>query len=111
MEITAREFGRRPSWVLAAVAAGESVTVTENGVAVARVVPTGAEVPPYPTDPMGEIDLPDLGLPESVGWLEEEYGPVTEAERDAARAELAELDAEHERRRRRRREERADGAG
>ncbi|MGW3385935.1 hypothetical protein [Streptomyces cinereoruber] len=52
MEITAREFGRRPSWVLAAVA----------------------------------------------------------AERDAARAELAGLDAEHERRRRRR-EGRADGAG
>ncbi|MFI9119399.1 type II toxin-antitoxin system prevent-host-death family antitoxin [Streptomyces sp. WAC02707] len=45
-EITARELGRRPSWVLAAVAAGGSVTVTGNGVAVARVVPTGAEAPP-----------------------------------------------------------------
>ncbi|MEW1902077.1 type II toxin-antitoxin system prevent-host-death family antitoxin [Streptomyces sp. NPDC086147] len=108
-QITRREFGRRPSWVLAAVRAGEPVTVTENGAAVAHVVPTGAGAPPHPTDPMGEIGLPDLGLPdlgprdrlrELVSWLEEQHGPVTEAERDAARAELDELDAGHERRRR-----------
>ncbi|MFF7897607.1 hypothetical protein ACFZCV_02135 [Streptomyces sp. NPDC007920] len=36
-----------------------------NDVAVARVVPiTADDVPPYPTDPMGELDLPDLGLPD-----------------------------------------------
>ncbi|KOX23796.1 MULTISPECIES: type II toxin-antitoxin system Phd/YefM family antitoxin [unclassified Streptomyces] len=62
METTAREFDQRSSRILAAAAAGETVTVTKNGVAVARVVPIGAEVPPYPTDPMGKIDLPDLGL-------------------------------------------------
>ncbi|MFD0469672.1 CopG family transcriptional regulator [Nonomuraea thailandensis] len=38
-------------------------------------------------------------LRELVGWLEEEYGPVTEDERAAAMAELEDLDAEHERRR------------
>ncbi|MFE0425819.1 CopG family transcriptional regulator [Streptomyces sp. NPDC058953] len=38
-------------------------------------------------------------LRELVDWLEDEHGPVTEDERAAARAEMAELDAEHERRR------------
>ncbi len=38
-------------------------------------------------------------LRELVTWLEEEYGPVTAADRAAAREELAEIDAEHERRR------------
>lgn len=38
-------------------------------------------------------------LVELVDWLEEEYGPVTEDERAAAREELDELDAEHKRRR------------
>ncbi|MFD4373423.1 CopG family transcriptional regulator [Streptomyces sp. NPDC058486] len=38
-------------------------------------------------------------LRELVGWLEEEYGPITDVERAAARTELEELDAEHERRR------------
>jgi metal-responsive CopG/Arc/MetJ family transcriptional regulator len=38
-------------------------------------------------------------LKELVAWLEEEYGPITEEELDAARAELAEIDAEHARRR------------
>ncbi|MYV71505.1 type II toxin-antitoxin system prevent-host-death family antitoxin [Streptomyces sp. SID2131] len=109
MEITSREFGRRPSWVLAAVAAGETVTVTENGITIARVVPVRAETPPYPADPTGEIDLPDPGLREPAGRPEEDHGPVTEAERAAARAELDELDAEHDRRRRRQ-EERAGGA-
>ncbi|NMO36167.1 type II toxin-antitoxin system prevent-host-death family antitoxin [Streptomyces sp. GMY01] len=65
METTAREFNQRSSQILAAAARGETVTVTKNGVAVARVVPiTDEDVPPYPTDPMGEIDLPDLGLPD-----------------------------------------------
>ncbi|MDV5146835.1 CopG family transcriptional regulator [Streptomyces sp. SBC-4] len=39
-------------------------------------------------------------LRELVDWLEEEYGPLTEEELAAGRAELEELDAEHERRRR-----------
>ncbi|WP_406726951.1 type II toxin-antitoxin system prevent-host-death family antitoxin [Streptomyces sp. GD-15H] len=65
METTARDFNQRSSQILAAAARGETVTVTKNGVAVARVVPIGPEdIPPYPTDPMGEIDLPDLGLPD-----------------------------------------------
>ncbi|GAA1519468.1 hypothetical protein GCM10009677_60950 [Sphaerisporangium rubeum] len=38
-------------------------------------------------------------LLELVGWLEEEYGPVTEQEREAVLEELEDLDAEHERRR------------
>ncbi|MFI8857326.1 CopG family transcriptional regulator [Streptomyces prasinus] len=38
-------------------------------------------------------------LLELVDWLQEEHGPVTEAERAAALDELEDLDAEHERRR------------
>jgi prevent-host-death family protein len=65
METTAREFNQKPSQILAAAARGETVTVTKNGVAVARVVPITDEViPAHPTDPMGVIDLPDLGLPD-----------------------------------------------
>ncbi|MFD7546343.1 type II toxin-antitoxin system Phd/YefM family antitoxin [Streptomyces sp. NPDC059578] len=64
MKATAREFSQKSSQILAAAARGETVTVTENGVAIARVVPVSDEVPPYPTDPMGAIDLPDLGLPD-----------------------------------------------
>ncbi|MFJ9826780.1 hypothetical protein ACIRSU_20770 [Streptomyces sp. NPDC101160] len=64
-----------------------------------------------------EVELADLAediagiryptqreLRELVDWLEEEYCPTTAAEKAAARAELAELDAEHERRRALRRE-------
>ncbi|MFD3512018.1 type II toxin-antitoxin system Phd/YefM family antitoxin [Streptomyces sp. NPDC058657] len=65
METTAREFNQKASQILAAAARGETVTVTKNGVAVARVVPIDEEpVPPYPTDPMGDLLLPDLGLPD-----------------------------------------------
>ncbi|MEU8569785.1 type II toxin-antitoxin system prevent-host-death family antitoxin [Streptomyces pathocidini] len=65
MEATAREFNQKSSQILAAAASGEIVTVTKNGVAVARVVPIDDhDVPPYPTDPMGAIDLPDLDLPD-----------------------------------------------
>ncbi|MGI5380746.1 type II toxin-antitoxin system Phd/YefM family antitoxin [Streptomyces sp. CA-251387] len=65
METTAREFNQKSSQILAAAARGETVTVTKSGVAVARVVPISEEdIPPYPTDPMGAIDLPDLGLPD-----------------------------------------------
>ncbi|MFI1950952.1 type II toxin-antitoxin system Phd/YefM family antitoxin [Streptomyces xinghaiensis] len=65
METTAREFNRKSSQILAAAARGETVTVTKNGTPIARVVPiSDIDIPPYPTDPMGEIDLPDLGLPD-----------------------------------------------
>lgn len=49
-------------------------------------------------------------LGELVDWLEEEHGPVTEAERAAARAELDDLDAEHERRRQTRRRRAGEAA-
>ncbi|OLO32742.1 prevent-host-death family protein [Streptomyces sp. MNU77] len=65
METTARDFNQRSSQILAAAARGETITVTKNGTPVARVVPIGDnDVPPYPTDPMGAIHLPDLGLPD-----------------------------------------------
>lgn len=65
METTAREFNQKSSQILAAAARGETVTVTKNGTPVARVVPINdTEVPPYPTDAMGDLDLPDLGLPD-----------------------------------------------
>ncbi|MER7930012.1 type II toxin-antitoxin system prevent-host-death family antitoxin [Streptomyces sp. NPDC096057] len=65
METTAREFSQKSSRILAAAARGETVTVTRNGTPVARVVPiTENDVPPYPTSPMGDIELPDLGLPD-----------------------------------------------
>ena len=38
-------------------------------------------------------------LLELVDWLQEEHGPITEHEHEAALVELDELDAEHERRR------------
>jgi prevent-host-death family protein len=65
METTAREFNQKSSQILAAAARGETVIVTKNGTPVARVVPiTENDVPPFPTDPMGDIELPDLGLPD-----------------------------------------------
>jgi prevent-host-death family protein len=65
METTARDFNQKSSQILAAAARGETVTVTKNGVPVARVVPIGDEdVPPYPTGPIGDIELPDLDLPD-----------------------------------------------
>ncbi|WP_278261249.1 ribbon-helix-helix domain-containing protein [Nocardia sp. AG03] len=38
-------------------------------------------------------------LVELAQWLQDEHGPVTDAERSAALAELAAVDAEHDRRR------------
>lgn len=65
MTVTAREFNQHSSRILASAARGETVTVTKNGVAVACVSPiSGDDIPPYPTEPIGEIDLPDLGLPD-----------------------------------------------
>lgn len=53
---------------MARVQAGETVTITKNGVPIGDIVPRGAHPagPSYPfrTDPMGPLDLPDLGGPE-----------------------------------------------
>ncbi|MFG2765833.1 type II toxin-antitoxin system prevent-host-death family antitoxin [Streptomyces rubiginosohelvolus] len=65
MEMTSREFTRCSAQVLAAAERGETITVTVSAAAVARVVPISHhDVLPYPTDPMGAIQLPDLGLPD-----------------------------------------------
>ncbi|CAM5588063.1 MULTISPECIES: type II toxin-antitoxin system Phd/YefM family antitoxin [Streptomyces] len=62
METTARDFNQRSSQILAAAERGETITVTKNGRPVARVVPIDAdEVPPYSTEPMGDMEIPDIG--------------------------------------------------
>ncbi|MEU8886669.1 type II toxin-antitoxin system prevent-host-death family antitoxin [Streptomyces sp. NPDC048442] len=62
MEATAREFNQRSSQILAAAEHGETVTVTKNGRPVARLVPIDAdEALPYSTDPMGDMEIPDIG--------------------------------------------------
>jgi antitoxin (DNA-binding transcriptional repressor) of toxin-antitoxin stability system len=52
---------------MARVAAGETVTITKDGVPIGDIVPRGAPTAPptYPfrTDPMGDLDFPDLGGP------------------------------------------------
>ncbi|MET7389825.1 type II toxin-antitoxin system Phd/YefM family antitoxin [Streptomyces sp. NPDC005529] len=79
MEATAREFNQRASQILSAAAGGKTVTVTRNGVAVAKLVPIGGqeEVPSYPVGPMGDIDLPDLSLPDlSDEYIEQTLGTI-----------------------------------
>ncbi len=51
---------------MARVAAGEIITITKDGVPIGDIVPRGRlGEPSYPfrTDPMGPLDLPDLGGP------------------------------------------------
>ncbi|MFD3730336.1 type II toxin-antitoxin system Phd/YefM family antitoxin [Streptomyces sp. NPDC058632] len=66
-EVPLRELNQQTSRVLARVAAGETVTITKDGVPIGDIVPRGAARgrPSYPfrTDPMGELDIPDLGGP------------------------------------------------
>jgi prevent-host-death family protein len=66
-EIPLRELNQQTSRVLARVAAGETVTITKDGVPIGDIVPrgTGMGLPAYPfrTDPMGDLDIPDLGGP------------------------------------------------
>lgn len=66
-EVPLRELNQQTSRVLARVAAGETVTITKDGVPIGDIVPRGGAVgrPAYPfrTDPMGDLDLPDLGGP------------------------------------------------
>ncbi|WP_247597754.1 type II toxin-antitoxin system prevent-host-death family antitoxin [Streptomyces sp. RKND-216] len=51
--------------MLTAAEAGDTITVTKNGRPVATVRPyvTG-NVPHHPVGPMGDIELPDLDLPD-----------------------------------------------
>lgn len=56
MDTTARELNQRTAQVLARVQAGETVTVTKNGMPIAVLRPYGPADPaayPFRTDPMG----------------------------------------------------------
>ncbi|MEU5714324.1 type II toxin-antitoxin system prevent-host-death family antitoxin [Streptomyces sp. NPDC020403] len=67
-EVPLRELNQQTSRVMARVQAGETVTITKDGVPIGDIVPRGLPLgrPAYPfrTDPMGPLDLPDLGGPE-----------------------------------------------
>ncbi len=59
MEATARELNQQTAQVLARVQAGETVTVTKNGLPVAVIRPYGVVDPavyPFRTNPMGLDD-------------------------------------------------------
>jgi prevent-host-death family protein len=66
-EVPLRELNQQTSGVLARVTAEETVTITKDGVPIGDIVPRGALTgrPAYPfrTDPMGDLDIPDLGGP------------------------------------------------
>ncbi|KPC82675.1 MULTISPECIES: type II toxin-antitoxin system Phd/YefM family antitoxin [Streptomyces] len=66
-EVPLRELNQQTSRVMARVQAGETVTITKDGVPIGDIVPRGSRLsrPSYPfrTDPMGRLDLPDLGGP------------------------------------------------
>ncbi|MFB7229695.1 type II toxin-antitoxin system Phd/YefM family antitoxin [Streptomyces fimicarius] len=74
MKMTAHEFIHRSAQVLAAAERGETVTVINNGTAVARVMPIShGDVHTYSTDRMGAIQPPPgLGLP---GLTDKEFEP------------------------------------
>ncbi|HEY7143541.1 MAG TPA: type II toxin-antitoxin system prevent-host-death family antitoxin [Streptosporangiaceae bacterium] len=59
MEATTRELNQQTAQVLARVAAGETITVTKNGVPVAVLRPYAQADPaayPFRTEPMGADD-------------------------------------------------------
>lgn len=66
-EVPLRELNQQTSRVIARVVAGETVTITKDGVPIGDIVPRGGAMgrPAYPfrTDPMGDLDIPDLGGP------------------------------------------------
>ncbi|WP_225882162.1 type II toxin-antitoxin system Phd/YefM family antitoxin [Streptomyces aureocirculatus] len=66
-EVPLRELNQQTSRVMARVAAGETVTITKDGVPIGDIVPRGGRSgrPSYPfrTDGMGPLDLPDLDGP------------------------------------------------
>ncbi|MFF3375428.1 type II toxin-antitoxin system Phd/YefM family antitoxin [Streptomyces sp. NPDC002680] len=69
METTAREFNQNASKILAAAERGERITVTKNGRPVAILSPVTDEVvPPYPTDPMGDSDIPVFHSGSPIDW-------------------------------------------
>ncbi|TDC74106.1 type II toxin-antitoxin system prevent-host-death family antitoxin [Streptomyces hainanensis] len=67
MEVPLRELNQQTSRVMARVIAGEVVTITKDGVPIGDIVPrgsvTGPPAYPFRTDPMGDLDVPDLGGP------------------------------------------------
>ncbi|MFJ8887088.1 type II toxin-antitoxin system Phd/YefM family antitoxin [Streptomyces sp. NPDC102402] len=66
-EVPLRELNQQSSRVMARVQAGETVTITKDGVPIGDIVPRGlplgVPVHPFRTDPMGHLELPDLGGP------------------------------------------------
>ncbi|WP_405692419.1 type II toxin-antitoxin system Phd/YefM family antitoxin [Streptomyces sp. NBC_01185] len=66
-EVPLRELNQQTSRVMARVQAGETLTITKDGVPIGDIVPRGLPLgrPVYPfrTEPMGHLDLPDLGGP------------------------------------------------
>ncbi len=66
-EVPLRELNQQTSRVLARVAAGETVTITKDGVPIGDIVvrgtPMGPPGYPFRTGPMGEVDIPDLSGP------------------------------------------------
>lgn len=66
-EVPLRELNQQASRVLARVAAGETATIAKDGVPMGDLVPrgvlTGRPAYPFHTDPMGDLDIPDLGGP------------------------------------------------
>ncbi|WP_406423275.1 type II toxin-antitoxin system prevent-host-death family antitoxin [Streptomyces sp. NBC_00873] len=66
-DVPLRELNQQTSRIMARVEAGETVTITKDGVPIGDIVPRGSRLgrPSYPfrTDPMGPLDLPDLGGP------------------------------------------------
>ncbi|WP_225077846.1 hypothetical protein [Streptomyces sp. CoT10] len=66
-EVPLRELNQQRPRVLARVAAGETVTIAKDGVPIGDTVPcgtaTGRAAYSFRTDPMGDLDIPDLGGP------------------------------------------------
>ncbi|MFE2554654.1 type II toxin-antitoxin system Phd/YefM family antitoxin [Streptomyces sp. NPDC059352] len=66
-EVPLRELNQQTSRVMARVEAGETITITRDGVPIGDIVPRGGALggPVYPfrTDPMGVLEIPDLGGP------------------------------------------------
>ncbi|GGT47926.1 type II toxin-antitoxin system Phd/YefM family antitoxin [Streptomyces purpureus] len=66
-DVPLRELNQQTSRVMARVEAGETITITKDGVPIGDIVPRGGTLgrPSYPfrTDPMGDLDIPDLGGP------------------------------------------------
>jgi prevent-host-death family protein len=66
-DVPLRELNQQTSRVMARVEAGETITITKDGVPIGDIVPRGGSLgrPAYPfrTDPMGPLEIPDLGGP------------------------------------------------